>query len=108
VGQDGGDARPNPKPSHNLDLSTIRVSSDQRRFGSGFKNPESQSVPGPNTPDVSAPYAGEGVPVRLHLLQEFPDQEVYSSGTSHCVGLSLTEEEMRENEEANKEAKVIE
>jgi hypothetical protein len=40
LGEGRGDAQPNPKPSHNLDLRSLRPLPKERGVGSGVKNPE--------------------------------------------------------------------
>lgn len=44
AGEGGGDARPDPKPLHNLDLSTLKVLPKEREAGWGVKQPSGQSV----------------------------------------------------------------
>jgi len=82
---------------HNLDLSSLKPLPKEREPGWSVKKPESQSLQGAKTPDVGAPAAGEGDPAK-RLLSPFPEQQVYSSGTRGCFG--LTEEEWIKNEEA--------
>jgi hypothetical protein len=50
VGEGGGDARPNPKPSHNLDLSSLKPLPEKRKVGSGVKKLEIQSKLGSPNP----------------------------------------------------------
>jgi hypothetical protein len=72
----------------NIDSRTLRVAPDQRRFGSGFKEPESQSLKGAKKTD-----AGEDNP-------SVGGQRVYASGTIGCFG--FTEEEWIKMEESSK------
>jgi hypothetical protein len=45
--------------SHNIDPNTLRVAPEQRRFGSGFKKPESQGIQGADKPIFERPLITE-------------------------------------------------
>jgi hypothetical protein len=50
VGEGGGDARPNPKPSHNLELSSLKPLPKEKEVGWSVKKLESQSILGSPNP----------------------------------------------------------
>lgn len=84
---------------YNIDPRTVRVAPEQRRFGRGFKEPESQSLQGAKTPDEAAPNGGQGNPAKPRLLIGFTSG-VYASGARGCFG--FTEEEWTKMEEDSK------
>ena len=56
LGKGGGDARPNPKPSDNLDLRSLKPLPKEREVGSGVKRTEApKQQPVINSPDQSVP-----------------------------------------------------
>jgi hypothetical protein len=68
----------------NQGLTEFKPLSQERRVGWGIKKPEGQSLREAKPPDGDILY-----------------RRVYASGMSNCVGLILTPEDMRKDEEDN-------
>jgi hypothetical protein len=58
-GKGGGDARPNPELSHNLDLGSLKPLPEKREVGSGVKKPDNLSPQGAERPIFERPLITE-------------------------------------------------
>jgi hypothetical protein len=72
----------------NQGLSEFKPLAKESRVGWGVKKVERRVLPGAKPQDGDTPF-----------WQEFPDQEVYASGMSNCVGLTSTPKDMQIDEE---------